>query len=240
MDQAVIDQLNDLNRAFYDASADDFESTRRGIWAGWDRLIPYLPAVLSALDVGCGTGRFGAFLAQRLTTVRYHGMDYSARLLDHARALLTAHGVDFTLETRDIVTEPPDQGAYDLVVAFGLLHHVPGRARRESLVRALADRVAAGGVLVWSEWRFYEYERFRERIIGWDTLDPQIGAQVEAGDYLLDWRQGDLGRRYCHYIDDVEHAALIAASGLTLIESFRADSHTRAANCYAVLRRPPA
>lgn len=237
MHDDTIRRLNDLNHAFYASSADDFESTRRGAWAGWARVLPYVHAGASVLDVGCGNGRFGAYLKQRIGDVRYHGVDVSARLLDHARELLTARGVEFTLEQRDIVTDPPDHGAYDLVVAFGVLHHVPGRERRESLVRALADRVADGGVLMWSEWRFHEYERFRERIVSWSSYDPELANQVEAGDYLLDWRQGDTALRYCHYIDDAEHAALITAAGLALVEAYRADGHTRDANCYVVLRR---
>jgi hypothetical protein len=117
-----------------------------------------------------------------------------------------------------------------------LLHHVPGGDRRIALVRALADHVTPGGLLIFTGWRFYEYERFRERILPWPA-----GVAREAGDFLLDWRRGHAANtalRYCHYIDDDEHAALVAASGLEQVDSFRADGHTNDINQYAVLRRP--
>lgn len=188
------------------------------------------PARLSVLDVGCGNGRFGVFLADRLGAdrLRYVGVDSSAALLDWARLALA--GVDARLEPRDIVENPPDEalGQFDLVALFGVLHHVPGAERRRGLLRALAERVAPGGLLVFTEWRFLDEPRFRERVVAWNA-----GMQVEPGDYLLDWRRGANAVRYCHHVDDAEHARLVAATGLALVEEYRAD----AANLYTVLRK---
>lgn len=181
------------------------------------------------LDVGCGNGRFGVFLADRLGRdgLRYVGIDSSAALLDRARLALA--GIDARLEQRDIVEKPPDEslGQFDLVALFGVLHHIPGAERRRSLLRGLAERVAPGGLLVFAEWRFMDEARFRERVVAWDA-----GTQVEPGDYLLDWRRGENTVRYCHHGDDAEHAQLVAATGMTTVAEYRAD----AANLYAVLR----
>ena len=59
--------------------------------------------------------------------------------------------------------------------------------------------------------------------------------QVEPHDYLLDWRRGEHALRYCHYVDDAEHAALIAATGLTEITTYRADGRTNDMNRYSAL-----
>ncbi|NWF71085.1 MAG: hypothetical protein HXY40_18535 [Chloroflexi bacterium] len=126
---------------------------------------------------------------------------------------------------------PPDAGVYDVVALFGVLHHVPGAAQRAGLLRALARRVAAGGLFVFACWRFYEYERFRARIVAWPAE-----YRVEKHDYLLDWRRGERALRYCHYVDDEEHAALVAASGLREIAHYRADGEGGQANLYSVLR----
>ncbi len=230
MDDTTIRRLNRLNQDFYSATADRFDLLRRGSWPGWMPLLPYLPQKVRVLDVGCGNGRFGLFLA-RQRDVTYHGIDNNPRLLERAQTILA--GIEATLELRDVVENPPDSGVYDLVALFGMLHHVPGSQRRLDLMRRLASLVAPGGLLAFACWRFYEYERFREKFVPWpDNLDR------EAGDYLLDWRRGENAIRYCHYIDDAEHVGLIAASGLSQIETYRADGETHDANRYSILRAP--
>jgi hypothetical protein len=116
-----------------------------------------------------------------------------------------------------------------LVALFGVLHHIPGAERRLDLLRRLAACVVPGGWLVFSEWHFYEDEHLRARILPWSDE-----MHVEAGDYLLDWRRGTVALRYCHYVDDAEHARLVAATSLTPAAEYRADS----ANLYTVLQKP--
>jgi SAM-dependent methyltransferase len=246
MDETTFQRLNALNQAFYRTTADAFDQTRGGPWPGWRALwerlpIPPPPGTCSVLDVGCGNARLGVFLAERLpsgVSLRYHGLDTDAALLARAAEALAERGVAPRLERRDVLSDPPGAGAYDLVALFGVLHHIPGAARRVAFVRALAERVAAGGVLAFTCWRFYEYARFRERIVPW----PQdLAGAVEAGDYLLDWRQGARALRYCHYVDDAEQAALVAAAeaaGLRVLATYRADGRSADANLYTLLGRP--
>ncbi len=231
MDNDAVHRLETLNRAFYDTVAAAFDATRSHPWPGWTRLLPYLAAPLSVLDVGCGNGRFGLFLLEQLQPgVRYHGIDNNAALLACAQAALPGA----LLEQRDALTDLP-AGAYDLVTLFGVVHHVPGANRRRELLRALADRVAPGGLLAFACWRFYEYERFAQRLDNW----PE-GWDREPGDFLLDWRQGEHALRYCHYVDDAEHDALVAATGLDEVLTYRADGADDALNRYSLLRRPAA
>ena len=191
---------------------------------------------MRTLDVGCGNGRFGLFLREQFAgPLVYHGLDNNATLLAAAaNALRTLPDLTATLEKRDIVEDTPDKGEYDLVVAFGLMHHIPGAANRLRFVEALAQSVAPGGILAFACWRFYEQERFRHRIVSWPH---DLAADVEAHDYLLDWRRGDRALRYCHYVDDTEHEALVAASGLTVIETFRDDGATGDLNAYSLLKK---
>jgi SAM-dependent methyltransferase len=141
--------------------------------------------------------------------------------------------VDARLENRDILEEPLETGAYDLVALFGVLHHIPGYAQRRDVMRALAERVAPGGLLAFAAWRFYDFERFRARIVPWPD-----DIEVERHDYLLDWRQGGRALRYCHYVDDDEHADLIAATGLSALATYRADGRANNINRYSLLKRP--
>lgn len=240
MDDATIQRLNALNQEFYRAVGSEFDETRSRPWPGWERLLTCLPDAarpLSVLDVGCGNGRLGVFLAEHAAPggLSYHGLDTDETLLARAEAALAPlSGVAAALERRDAVTHPPDSGQYDLVALFGVLHHIPAAAGRAALIRALAERTAPGGLLVFTCWRFMEYARFRDRVVPWpDDLAPL----VEPGDYLLDWRRGPHALRYCHYVDDAEHSALIAAAGLSLLLTYRADGQTGDANLYTLLRR---
>jgi tRNA (uracil-5-)-methyltransferase TRM9 len=242
MDAATIHRLNQINREFYRITAADFAATRGRAWPGWEALLPYLsPPSMTVLDVGCGNGRFGVFLAQQVTvnpdspqpSIHYHGLDNNASLLQYAQTALTdLPQIEAQLTEHDIVEQPPTEGTYDRVVLFGVVHHLPGYTQRQAFMRTLAERVAPGGLLTFACWRFYEYERFQARITPWpDDL------QVEQHDYLLDWRRGETALRYCHYVDDDEHAALIKATGLSEIHTYRADGATGDANRYSVLRR---
>lgn len=238
MDDATIRQLNDINRRFYATVADDFDTTRGKPWPGWRRVLQHIQRLeatpLRLLDAGCGNGRFGLFVARETgRAVAYHGIDNNAALLAHARdALAALPNVAARLEARDIVTDGLPDSAADVAVMFGVLHHIPGAANRLALVRALADRVAPGGLLAFAAWRFYDDARFRERVAPW----PE-GLPAEPGDYLLDWRRGANVLRYCHHVDDDEFATLIAATGLRHVTSYRADGQSGVGNAYAVLRR---
>ena len=246
MNKITIQRLNAINREFYQKTADEFDQTRGKAWPGWKILLPYFNfqaqrKPFSVLDVGCGNGRFGVFMAEYLEApVVYHGVDNNETLLNHARkALDPLPNITATLEQRDVVLSPPETGEYDLVVLFGLIHHIPGRDNRQTFVRRLARRVKPRGFLVFASWRFYDFERFKQRIIPWAD---DLAGLVETHDYLLDWRRGDLetgkfAQRYCHFVDDAEHTALIAASGMREIHSFRADGFTNTVNKYALLNR---
>jgi hypothetical protein len=160
--------------------------------------------------------------------VTYRGIDSNSTLLERARNALPGA----TFEQRDIVEDPPMTGAYDLVALFGVMHHIPGAQNRRALLATLAPRLNLGGILAFACWRFYEFERFRQRIVPW----PE-GIAVEPHDYLLDWRRGETALRYCHYVDDEEQAALVAATGLDEIASYRADGYKGRVNAYSLLRR---
>ena len=235
MDDATRQRLSDINRAFYSTVAAEFDRSRAQPWAGWQPLLPHLatlPPEPRVLDIGCGNGRFGHFLTQHLGALCYTGVDYSPEMLQITRKRLP----DAQLLARDLVSEAPPPGPFDLVVCFGFLHHIPGIVQRQALIRALADAVATGGMLTFVTWCFADFERFRQRIVRWPA---ELANQVEPGDHLLDWRRGARALRYCHHFDGAEHEALLHASGLGELASWYADGPENAANRFSLLQRPP-
>lgn len=79
------------------------------------RLGPAKPAML---DVGCGVGTFHPFL--RGTVGRLSGIDVSPASIEQARA----HNLDGDYRNFDGRNFPFDDGAFDLVTAICVLHHV--------------------------------------------------------------------------------------------------------------------
>lgn len=235
VDQATRARLNQINQAFYARVAKEFDVTRGRAWPGWLQALSKIDSpIQSVIDIGCGNGRFALFLSERQTTpFDYTGIDSSRVLLRLAGTRLAElEQARVRLIKQDLVEdELPDMQA-QLVVLFGVLHHVPGfRQRRELLLRC-AQSLKPGGHLIFAAWRFYEEERFRARILPWDSDFP-----VEKNDYLLDWRRGERALRYCHYVDDAEHDDLVAATGLSAIADFRADGASGTLNRYTVLGR---
>lgn len=235
MDARTQQRLNEINHRFYASTAAAFDQSRNRAWPGWLRLREALRAPLRVLDVGCGNGRFGLFLAESFPgAVHYDGLDSSPALLQFARtALAAADLASFTLAEYDFLDTPLPSAQYDLVALFGVIHHVPGAQTRRDFLAQLAACVAEGGLLCFAAWCFYEYDRFRERLVPWPQDLP-----TEPNDYLLDWRAGERALRYCHYVDEAEHAALIAATGLEEVITFRADGADGAMNRYSILRKP--
>ncbi|MEM9955512.1 MAG: class I SAM-dependent methyltransferase [Chloroflexota bacterium] len=234
MNQDTIQRLNDINRKFYEVTATEFDATRGRAWAGWEHLTPYLSAPLSVMDVGCGNGRFGIFLAEQLEGhINYHGLDNNPVLLTFAeKALADYPQVTAKTTQHDVIMQAlPDEQA-DFVGLFGVLHHVPSYDNRHQFAKMLADRVADGGILAMAAWRFYEYDRFKKRLTDWDA-----SYTVENHDYLLDWRRGDHALRYCHYVDDDELASLVQATGMTLRAQYRADGSDNRMNVYVILQK---
>ncbi|MBW2418992.1 MAG: class I SAM-dependent methyltransferase [Deltaproteobacteria bacterium] len=165
MDLDTRQALDTVNRRFYASAAQEFSNTRSHPWPGWERLLPHLAArsePLAVLDVGCGNGRFATFLAERLHgRIDYLGIDSSEALLVHAReqnaALPEARfacvdALCGALES-EALTRP-----FDLVVLFGLLHHVPGFETRRALLTRLVGGLAPGGLLAVAAWQFAAFE----------------------------------------------------------------------------------
>jgi len=254
VDAKTAQALNALNRTFYCDLAEEFSATREGPWPGWLRLLSaidryYPTADLEVLDVGCGNGRFASFLATNLPSrherVRYLGIDASAAMLERAGAVaLPFASTEYRLW--DLVNTPLREGlaarSFSLTVLFGLLHHVPGLARRRELIRDAAICLRPGGLLAFTCWQFDKIERFREKAISWKEFNltaelPIDVDELEPGDRLLPW--GDSGRvvRYCHFADEEETAQLTRGLPLELVETYRADGREGNLNQYFIFRR---
>ena len=265
-DTKTTQALVELNRRFYHRHAAAFVASRRRPWSAWERLVPrQAPAAgWRVLDVGCGQGRFARFVEEHTGQwPRYVGVDSSRELLAVARDDLTRGDPDPApvLELVTLVEGSPGAqldaclgrhaatGPFDLIVLFGVLHHLPGEALRQTLLIDLAGRLAPGGRLLASVWRLDQTPRFERKRLPWDEHNTHRTAQglptidlaaLEPGDHLLTWSGDREHPRYCHFPDDAEIArwctAVHTATGLDAPEQIPGDGPGDRDNLYLVFR----
>ena len=250
MDEQTARSLNAINRTFYSANAAEFDQARSAPWPGWTRLLPRIQqtrgeaaaAALQVLDVGCGNGRFGAFLADRLPAgeIHYCGIDSSPLLISRARQrALPFAGVEF--RQTDFVETDNDlpKGPFSLIGLFGILHHIPGHTHRRDLLQRLGERLTPGGILALTSWQFEAFARFQSRLIPWceynrTAADPIDTAQLEPGDHLLPWGDGGSAHRYCHFTSESSTRELLEGLSFEVIESYTADGREGNLNRYFI------
>jgi SAM-dependent methyltransferase len=146
------------------------------------------------LEVGCGNGSISAWLAERVAP------GGSAVAVDLDLSLVGGAAPNLELRQADIVAGPVEPGAFDLVTARAVLHHV---ARVQTAVANLVAGVRPGGAILLIEPDFLpvtiaEPREVREFWEGWLAWSRQEGI-----DYLI-------GRRL---------PAALAALGMESIEA---------------------
>lgn len=247
MDQSTITRLNQLNIDFYRLVAKPFSDSRQQGWEGWQTLFSRniftkkTGKKLKVLDVGCGNGRFGVFLADVLgrENIEYWGLDQNAELLDIARTQLDEKLGNYQLREIDIINQIDfvgllPQTSFDVITIFGVMHHLPSFEVREKLFSRLFTLLAPEGKIIFTTWNFLDNPRLKNKII-----DPQVigidSQKLETNDFVLDWQAGKTAYRYCHYYDEDEIAQLLGGCYLKITEQFLADGQDHQTNHYYVV-----
>ncbi|MFZ5376647.1 MAG: class I SAM-dependent methyltransferase [Patescibacteria group bacterium] len=252
MKKQTILQLNQLNKDFYNKISKEFSQTRSYYWNGWHKLSQFLREELSQhtqptiLDLGCGNGRFAEFLQEILNGKKfsYVGCDNSEKLLSIAQEKITLIIDDAELKKLDLVKTTLDDSLqeklnhkrYHLITLFGVMHHIPSADLRISLLQQLSHLLNHNGLIIFTAWQFQNDQRVFER----QSPPNKIGldeSDLEAGDYILDWRKGKVAYRYCHQTDHRELENIIAQSNMDLVDQFYADGKTDQLNFYVILRK---
>jgi SAM-dependent methyltransferase len=240
MNNATVDRLLALNREFYDTFAEHFAASRSVSDPALTSILPYLPGG-AILDVGCGNGRLALLLDRERAGSSYVGVDAIPKLIDEARSQAgRVSDTDVAFEVLDVTqqgwTEEVPGGPFDCAVALAVLHHIPGFDLRRRVLRDLGGLLKPEGYAILSTWRFLAHERLRRKIVNWDEIGIDRD-ELDPGDYLLDWRRGGRGLRYCHLVDEEEVRRLADASGFAVRETFRAGGREGDLSLFAVLDR---
>jgi len=234
----IVEQLLALNHQFYQTFALQFSATRQRLQPGVRRVLDGLPIPAKLLDLGCGNGELARDLARRGWQGTYVGLDFSAGLL--AEAALDqpeTPALDCRFAQADLA-DPNWAAAVadyqpDLILAFAVLHHLPGSDLQRRLLVQVRRMLSPNGRFIFSTWQFLESPRLRARIQAWQEAGL-AESDVEPGDYLLDWRQGGRGLRYVHAFGPAELARLAEQTGFVPLESFYSDGEGGRLGLYQV------
>lgn len=227
-------RLLDLNRQFYQTFASPFSATRGRLQPGVMKILGQLSPGDSLLDLGCGNGQLARQLARSGHLGSYTGLDFSSALLEEARA---GQPANFRFGLVDLSSPDWDSALadyqVDVILAFAVLHHLPGVETRMQLLAKVRALLKPGGRFIHSEWQFLNSPRLVYRIQPWSAAG--ISEQdVDPGDYLLDWRQAGVGLRYVHHFTEPELSALASQTGFLVIDSFLSDGENARLGLYQV------
>ncbi len=239
MNQETIERLLSLNREFYADFAEVFAASRSVSDPALTAILPYLPSRARILDVGCGDGRLALLLDRERPGSRYVGVDVIPELIEEAR-LQTDQlaNTDVMFRVADVTRlgwiESLPHARYDCVVMLAVLHHIPSFRLRVEVLRDIRRVLKPKGYAILSTWRFLAHDRMRRKIVDWAEVDVDE-SQLESGDYLLDWRRGGRGLRYCHLLDENDVERLAASAGFVVRETFRAGGREGDLSLFAIL-----
>jgi SAM-dependent methyltransferase len=252
---ATAERLLDLNGHFYSERGADFSATRLRLQPGVLRFADTLSGDETILDLGCGNGGLARELSRRGHTGDYLGVDFSPVLLESARGATYDFPVEFVqADLRHLLAIAGSDGPRtprrsghsgarqvlnstkrQIVTAFAVLHHIPGHEWRLEVLRGVHSRLQSNGLFVHSNWQFSASPRHKARIQEWSVVGIN-DDEIDAGDYLLDWRRGGIGLRYVHEFEAADLRQLAAETGFEVEEEYLSDGADRRSGLYQVWR----
>ncbi len=243
MKSEIAAKLHSINFQFYQTFANPFSATRQKINPGVRSILNGILPDTRILDVGCGNGNFLHELARQGFGGSYIGLDFSPALLQQATYALSLISTNMQLARFLIVdiseagwSKAIDEPLFDHILAFAVLHHLPGADRRRKFLLEISDLLVDLGQFSISVWQPTNSDRLKARIQSWEAAGI-AEAEVDIGDYLLDWRSGGSGLRYVHQFNPEELDELAALSGFSVESSWFSDGKEGNLGLYQIWKK---
>jgi tRNA (uracil-5-)-methyltransferase TRM9 len=234
LDNQIVNKLIDLNFQFYQTFSASFSKSRFSVQPGVKKIVadyiltPTSSKSVSILDIGCGNGEIARYLNTKSYEGKYFGIDSSPALLDFSGNTSLSPKFSPTFLVKDITTlnwaDKFSRNAYNCIVSFAVLHHIPGAELRNNIIGSIRKLIADDGLFIHSQWQFMNSPRLSKRIVSWEKIGVSP-SQLDPGDYLLDWRaeEGKTGYRYIHLYTEDELIQYAVRNGFCVIDSFYSD-----------------
>ena len=255
MNNSTIKEIIQLNKDFYKKTNEgkSFSGTRQSSWMGWKNLASVIKnnrksKLKSVLDVGCGNGRFYNELIKNENWKKllednftYIGVDSDKDMLEEGRGKYKKASF---IES-DVITKPNSNNLInkkcDLVVSFGVSHHVPSEKLRLSWFLWLANLVDENGILCITTWLFVNAKQFKTAKEELKNKNISISkGELDKGDYFLGWNKQNNLYRYCHSYSDSELSNIdleLRRLGFILNDTYLSDGKNNNLNKYLVYKK---
>ena len=135
------------------------------------RILEQISPTDDLLDLGCGNGELARELARCGHAGSYTGLDFSPPLLEQAAPDQPPHFKFVQADLSTIDWDAPLAGNQcDVVLAFAVLHHLPGVELRLQILRKIRSLLPDGGQFIHSHWQFLNSPRLASRVQSWQVV----------------------------------------------------------------------
>ncbi|MDX9893563.1 MAG: class I SAM-dependent methyltransferase [Patescibacteria group bacterium] len=196
----------------YDQIAVDFNQTRQYLWPGMDKFKQEVHNGDKILDLGCGNGKLRLLFKD--LAVEYIGVDNSQQQLEFAKCRDDFKIVNQEFIKAEVFELPFASDSFNEIFCLAVLHHIPGRKRREQTLKEIKRVLKPGGKLIMTNWNRWQ-KQYLHYIIkhGWEKIFK--GSELDFKDIYLPWMDGTV-KRYYHAFTLAELRKLVIESGLKL------------------------
>ncbi len=235
VDDNTIQRIIALNREFYQTFTESFSASRYRVQPGVKRVVKRFPNKGNILDMGCGNGNLMQVLHENNFMGMYAGLDFSENLVKESqrtyqnfnnKTVFRASFSVFDLALSDW-SDFPVRVDWDVICAFAVFHHIPGKERRSEIFRQIHSMLKPGSELIFSVWQPQNSQRLVKRFLTWEQVGLRE-SDMEEGDTLLDWKAeqfcaNTVGFRYVHIFHQDELTELAEQTGFSIKTSFYSD-----------------
>lgn len=121
----------------------------------------------------------------------------------------------------------PIREDWDVICAFAVFHHIPGKMARSQLFRNIHALLKPRAEFIFSVWQPQNSRRMAKRFASWNLVGIDAN-DVEDGDVLLDWKAEqvttqNIGYRYVHIFQQDELTGLAEQNGFSIKDSYYSD-----------------
>ncbi len=211
MKQKYANEILKMSHGGYENIAKDFASTRKVFWEELSFLGDYIKDNDKILDLGCGNGRFLEVIGKK--NIDYTGIDSSESFIKAAK---NTYGNIGHFVHGDALRLPFKDNEFDVVVSFGVLHHIPSKKLRKQFLREASRVLKKEGLLILTVWNLWN-KRLTPVIKKFAMDKLLLRSRLDFKDVFLPFGKKQ-NARYLHAFTERELTRLIKKSGFNMIK----------------------
>lgn len=197
----------------YDNIADEFSESRHYIGREFGRFAPHLKGGGKIIDLGCGNGRFAAFIDLKGLKNSYLGIDNSTKLIEIARK---KHPKHHFIEGNQL-NIPVENSSTDVIVNIRAFHHLPSKKTRVQALSEMRRVLKKDGILIISVWNLWQTKYWKQILAAMGRTIFTLGS-YDFNDTFIPWKKKE--KRYYHAFTKRELHQLVLKSNYTILDLF--------------------